>query len=209
MSPLTGYLTGTTLGRFRIGSLLGGGGMGEIYRAEDSELGRSVALKVLPESLLGDEERLARFTQVARTASALKHPHVVAIYDIGRQAPVGATTGASPVQYVAMELVAGSSMREVIDRRGLDLKRALDYLAQAADALASAHAAGIVHRDLKPENLMVADGGYVKVLDFELAKLTLPTAVLVIFRFAVSHDGQLALARGAQTRGAVLITHFR
>jgi serine/threonine-protein kinase len=138
----TGYLTGTTLARFRVGSLLGRGGMGEVYRAEDAELGRSVALKVLPESLLADEDRLTRFTQEARTASALNHPHIVAIYDIGRQTPLGAQAGTRPVQYVAMELVSGSSLRDVIDRRGVDLKRALDYLAQAADALAAAHAVG-------------------------------------------------------------------
>src|SRR5215831_2010697 len=171
MTTRTGYLTGATVGRLRVGPLLGRGGMGEVYRADDPALGRSVALKVLPESLLGDEERLARFTQEARTASALNHPHIVTIYDIGRETPAGGRESARPVQYVAMELVVGSSLREVIDRRGLDLKRALDYLAQAADALAAAHAAGIVHRDLKPENLMIADGGYVKVLDFGLAKL--------------------------------------
>ena len=178
MASLTGYLTGTTLGRFRVGPLLGRGGMGEVYRAEDGELRRSVALKVLPESLLGDADRLARFTQEARTASALNHPHIVAIYDIGRQTPAGAANGARPVQYVAMELVAGSSLRDILDARRLDLKRALDYLTQTADALAAAHAAGIVHRDLKPENLMVADGGYVKVLDFGLAKLQAQPAPL-------------------------------
>jgi Tol biopolymer transport system component len=178
MASLTGYLTGTTLGRFRVGPLLGRGGMGEVYRAEDAELGRSVALKVLPESLLGDEDRLSRFAQEARTASALNHPHIVAIYDIGRQTPGGAPNGARPVQYVAMELVAGSSLRDILDGRRLDLKRALDYVTQTADALAAAHAAGIVHRDLKPENLMVADGGYVKVLDFGLAKLQAQPASL-------------------------------
>ncbi len=171
MGAQTGYLTGTTLGRFRIGPLVGRGGMGEVYRADDTELGRAVALKVLPESLLGDPDRLSRFIQEARTASSLNHPHIVAIYDIGRQAPEGAPAGTRPVQYVAMELVAGTSLREAIDGRRFDLKRALDYLAQAADALAAAHAAGIVHRDLKPENLMVAEAGYVKVLDFGLAKL--------------------------------------
>ncbi|HEY2431223.1 MAG TPA: protein kinase [Vicinamibacterales bacterium] len=178
MADHTGYLTGMTLGRFRVGPLLGRGGMGEVYRAEDSELGRSVALKVLLQSLLGDEERLSRFIQEARTASALNHPHIVAVYDIGRQAPTGATAGARPVQYVAMELVSGSSLRDAIDGRRLDLKRTLDYLAQAADALAAAHAAGIVHRDLKPENLMIAEGGYTKVLDFGLAKLQAQPATL-------------------------------
>src|SRR5262252_5493478 len=110
MRAQTGYLTGTTLGRFRIGPLVGRGGMGEVYRADDAELGRAVALKVLPESLLGDPDRLARFIQEARTASSLNHPHIVAIYDIGRQAPEGAQAGARPVQYVAMELVAGLSL---------------------------------------------------------------------------------------------------
>jgi len=175
MGVQTGYLSGTTLGRFRIGPLLGRGGMGEVYRADDGELGRGVALKVLPESLLEDPDRLARFVQEARTASSLNHPHIVAIYDIGRQAPAGGA--GRPVQYVAMELVAGSTLRDAIEQRRLDLKRTLEYLGQAADALAAAHAAGIVHRDLKPENLMVADGGYVKVLDFGLAKLRADAAV--------------------------------
>ncbi len=178
MATSNGYLSGSTLGRFRVGPLLGRGGMGEVYRAEDAALGRQVALKVLPESLLGDEERLARFTQEARTASALNHPHIVAIYDIGRQVPAGTANGGRPVQYVAMELVEGSSLRDAIDGRRIDVRRALDYLAQAADALSAAHAAGIVHRDLKPENLMVADGGYVKVLDFGLAKLQAQPAAL-------------------------------
>jgi serine/threonine protein kinase len=158
----TGYLSGRTLGRFRIGTLLGRGGMGEVYRAEDAELGRSVALKVLPETLTTDPDRLARFVQEARTASSLNHPHIVAIFDIGH---------VDQIRFVAMELVAGATLRDVLDTRRPDLRRVLDYLAQAADALAAAHAAGIVHRDLKPENLMIADGGYVKILDFGLAKL--------------------------------------
>ena len=154
--------------------------MGEVYRADDLELQRAVALKVLPESLVGDQDRLARFIQEARTASALNHPHIVAIFDIGRAVPQrdGDVAGRHTVQYIAMELVAGTTLRGALDDRRLDLKKTLEYLSQAADALAAAHAAGVVHRDLKPENLMVADGGYVKILDFGLAKLRGEAALL-------------------------------
>ena len=181
MTEPTGYLSGTTLGRYRVGPLLGRGGMGEVYRAEDVELRRGVALKVLPAALVGDPDRLARFIQEARTASALNHPHIVAIFDIGRAVPQrhgGPAADAPPVQYIAMELVAGATLRSVLDGRRLDLKKILDHLGQAAEALAAAHAAGIVHRDLKPENLMIADGGYVKILDFGLAKLRGDAALL-------------------------------
>jgi Tol biopolymer transport system component len=163
-----GPLSGATIGRFRIDRLLGRGGMGEVYRAEDLELRRVVALKVLPEHLVGDADRLARFVQEARTASALNHPHVVSIYDIGTGT---VAAGGRPVHFIAMELVAGETLRSVFDRRDTDLRHLLEYFAQAAEALAAAHAAGIVHRDLKPENVMVATGGYVKLLDFGLAKL--------------------------------------
>jgi Tol biopolymer transport system component len=145
--------------------------MGEVYRAEDSELRRVVALKVLPQTLVGDPDRLARFVQEARTASALNHPHVIAIYDIGSARPEGAAPGSPPVHFVAMELVDGGTFREQFRGPQRDLRRLLSYAAQMADALAAAHSAGIVHRDLKPDNVMVAAGGYVKVLDFGLAKL--------------------------------------
>ncbi len=161
------WLSGKTLGRYRVGPLLGRGGMGEVYRAEDAELRRQVALKVLPEALVGDSERLARFIQEARTASALNHPHLVSIYEIGEAAPDGA---GRPVHFIAMELVQGETLRHLLDGRRVDLKKTLEYLGQAAEALAAAHTAGIVHRDLKPENLMIGDG-YAKVLDFGLAKL--------------------------------------
>ena len=163
----SGSLSGTTIGRFHVGRLLGRGGMGEVYRADDIELGRAVALKVLPAHLVGDPDRLARFVQEARTASALNHPHLVSIYDIGQ----GTTSNGGPVHFIAMELVSGETLRSLFDRPDVDRRRLLDYAAQAADALGAAHAAGIVHRDLKPENIMVAEGGYVKVLDFGLAKL--------------------------------------
>ena len=163
-----GYLSGATLGRYKVGTLIGTGGMGEVYRAEDLELQRSVALKVLPEQLVGDADRLDRFVREARTASSLNHPHLLAIYDIGRAAPDGSGRA---VQFMAMELVVGKTLRAILDEQTTDLRRLLDAALQAADAIASAHAAGIVHRDLKPDNVMVADGGYVKVLDFGLAKL--------------------------------------
>jgi eukaryotic-like serine/threonine-protein kinase len=181
MTAPDAYLSGTTLGRYRVGSLIGRGGMGEVYRAEDLELRRTVALKVLPESLVGDRDRLERFIQEARSASALNHPHIVAIFDIGRAVPLradGNTAGTHPVQYIAMELVAGATLRVALDERRLDLRKTLEYLAQAAEALAASHAAGVIHRDLKPENLMVADGGYIKVLDFGLAKLRADPALL-------------------------------
>ncbi len=163
-----GRIAGRTLGRYRVGSVIGQGGMGEVYRADDTELRRSVAIKVLPESLTGEGDRLARFIQEARTASALNHPHLVSIYEIGHAAPDGEGV---PVHFIAMELVHGETLRQLINARRLDLRKALEYLVQAADALAAAHAAGIIHRDLKPDNVMVADAGYAKVLDFGLAKL--------------------------------------
>lgn len=168
MSVLNGPLSGTVIGRYRVGPLLGRGGMGDVYRAEDPDLERWVALKVLPEELVGDLDRHARFVQEARAASALSHPHLVSIYEIGQHGP---DDDRAPVHFIAMELVQGSTLRELMDGRRLDLRRTLEVLGQAAEAVAAAHAAGIVHRDLKPENLMVSDGGYAKVLDFGLAKL--------------------------------------
>src|SRR5688500_7478225 len=168
MTHPTDPLPGTSLGRYRIGPLLGRGGMGEVYRADDTTLQRPVAIKVLPEAFTRDPDRLARFMQEARTASALNHPHLVSIYEIGTAQPPRTER---PVHFIAMELVQSDTLRQILDARRTDLRRTLDYLAQAADALAAAHAAGIVHRDLKPENLMVAQEGYAKVLDFGLAKL--------------------------------------
>jgi len=135
--------------------------MGEVYRARDAALGRDLAIKILPPELTRDPSRVERFTQEARAASALNHPHLVAIYEIGSE----------PVHYIAMELVHGKNLREVLNAGRLDLKRALDYLLQVADALGAAHQNGVVHRDIKPENVMIADTGYAKVLDFGVAKL--------------------------------------
>jgi serine/threonine protein kinase len=139
--------------------------MGEVYRARDSRLGRDVALKVLPEELSADSDRLARFEREARSASALNHPHIVTVYDVGR---------ADSLSYIAMELVEGRTLRELTAAGPVPAKRAVAIATQAADALAKAHSAGIVHRDLKPENVMVSRDGFVKILDFGLAKLTAP-----------------------------------
>ena len=157
---------GTRLGPYEILSPLGAGGMGEVYRARDTRLSRVVALKVLPTEVAADSERLNRFEQEARSASALNHPNIVAIYDVGR-------TEAS--SFIAMELVEGKTVREFLVSGPLSVKRVLSIAAQAADGLAKAHAAGIVHRDLKPENVMVSSDGFVKILDFGLAKLTAET----------------------------------
>jgi serine/threonine protein kinase len=153
---------GTKLGPFEILSPLGAGGMGEVYRARDSRLGRDVAIKVLSAEFAADADRRKRFEQEARSASALNHQNIVTIHDIGSE---GATV------YIAMELVDGRTLRETLHGGPLPTRKLLDLAYQMADGLAKAHAAGIVHRDLKPENVMVTKDGGVKILDFGLAKL--------------------------------------
>ena len=170
---------GTRIGPYEILSPLGAGGMGEVYRARDPRLGRDVAVKVLPAELSADAERLSRFEQEARSASSLNHPNIVTIHDIGRSllslpAGEGRGEGPSSISYIAMELVEGKSLREIISSGALLVRRLLGIAMQAADGLAKAHAAGIVHRDLKPENLIVSSDGFVKILDFGLAKLAPP-----------------------------------
>jgi hypothetical protein len=126
----------------------------------------------LPVARLGDSDRLERFVLEARAASALNHPHLIAIYDIGESSPKRAGTPVGPpVLYIAMELVSGQTLRAALEEKRLNLERTLEFLAQVADALDAAHSAGVTHRDLKPENLMIAEGGYAKVLDFGIAKL--------------------------------------
>jgi serine/threonine protein kinase/Tol biopolymer transport system component len=149
------------LGRYQVLELLGRGGMGEVYRARDASLGRDLAIKILPPDLTRDRGRVERFMQEARAASALNHPHLTAIYEIGTE----------PVHYIAMELVEGRTLRAVLEGGRPELKRALDWLLQVCDALGAAHGAGVVHRDIKPENIMIGDNGYAKVLDFGVAKL--------------------------------------
>jgi len=153
---------GTKLGPYEILAPIGAGGMGEVYRAKDPRLGREVAIKVLPESLAQDRDRLARFESEARSASALNHPNIITIHEIG---------SANGTAFIAMEFVDGASLRELLASGPIAGKRMLDLAVQIADGLAKAHSAGIVHRDLKPENVMVSRDGFVKLLDFGLAKL--------------------------------------
>jgi serine/threonine protein kinase/Tol biopolymer transport system component len=152
--------------------------MGEVYLARDESLDRSIALKILPPDLVRNEERVRRFVQEAKSASSLSHPHIVTIHEIG-QADVDPSTHDSvapsghgeKIHYIAMELVSGRTLKDLIHTDKADLRTLVRYLAQAADGLAKAHAAGLVHRDLKPENIMVTSDGFAKVLDFGLAKL--------------------------------------
>ncbi|MGH9321153.1 MAG: serine/threonine-protein kinase, partial [Vicinamibacteria bacterium] len=155
---------GTRLGSFEILSSLGTGAMGEVFRAKDLKLGREVAIKVLRPELAADAERLRRFEQEARAASALNHPNIVHIYDVGES---------DGTHYIAMELIEGSTLRLLLaEATPLEEERILHIGRQLADGLAKAHSAGIVHRDLKPENVMVTEEGFVKIVDFGLAKLS-------------------------------------
>jgi Tol biopolymer transport system component len=169
---------GTRIGPYEVLAPLGAGGMGEVWKARDTRLGREVAIKLLPEALASDRDRLSRFEQEARSASALNHPNIITIYEIG---------SIDSVSYIAMELVQGRTLRDLIVEGPLPARRLLALAAQVADALARAHEAGIVHRDLKPENLMVTRDGLVKVLDFGLAKLALPESGEVSTMPTVAH----------------------
>ena len=153
---------GTTLTHYRIISKIGAGGMGEVYRAQDTELGRPVALKFLSGEVAAHQDRLKRFIQEAKAASALNHPNILTVYGIGR---------ADDTTFIATEFVDGVTLRQHLRRR-LKLIEVLDIATQIASALVAAHAAGIVHRDIKPDNIMVRTDGIVKLLDFGLAKLT-------------------------------------
>ena len=153
---------GSRLGPYEILAPLGAGGMGEVYRAKDGRLGRDVALKVLPTEVAGDAGRRSRFAEEARAASALAHPNIVAVYDVGES---------DGSVWIAMELIEGRTVRELLVSGPLPARRALEIGTQVAEGLAAAHTAGIVHRDLKPENLILSRDGFVKILDFGLAKL--------------------------------------
>ena len=153
----------TRLGFYEIIAPIGSGGMGEVYRAKDTRLGREVALKILMPGKTGNEERKQRFIQEAQSASSLHHPNIITIFDVGSE---------NGLDYIAMELVKGKSLEELIPRTGFGLSEVLKYGIQIAGALVSAHSAGIVHRDLKPANIMITEDGQAKLLDFGLAKLT-------------------------------------
>ena len=154
---------GTRLGRYEIRSKIGEGGMGEVYLAQDTKLARRVALKILPQEFVADKDRMRRFVSEARSVSALNHPNIITIYEIGE------TKG---THYIATEYIEGETLQTRLKRESLSLKSALEIALQVASALEAAHRAGVVHRDIKPDNVMVRQDGIVKVLDFGIAKLT-------------------------------------
>jgi serine/threonine protein kinase/tetratricopeptide (TPR) repeat protein len=165
-------LIGKTLSNFKITAKLGEGGMGEVYRAEDTELGREVAIKVLPEAVATDPDRLARFQREAKTLAALDHPNIVHIYSVG-----SAMVEDRPVHFLTMQLVKGRPLSDLITGSGLPLDDIFRIAEPLADALVAAHRASIIHRDLKPANIMVTDEGRVRILDFGLAKWLQEAAV--------------------------------
>ncbi len=154
-------LPSTLLGPYEILSLIGAGGMGEVYRARDTRLNRDVAIKVLGEGLAQDQDRRARFEREARAVGALNHPNIVSLFDLGTE---------GDILYTVSELVPGESLRALLRRGSVPLRKTLDIAVQMADGMAAAHTAGITHRDLKPENVMVASDERVKILDFGLAR---------------------------------------
>src|SRR5262245_40150392 len=158
-------LLGKTIGHYQIISLIGKGGMGEVYRARDTKLDRAVALKILPEAMSVDGERMRRFSREAKAASALNHPNVAHIYEIGE---------AEGVNFIAMEYVEGQTLAAKINGQPLEINEIIEIGSQIADALDEAHRKGITHRDLKPANVMLNERGQVKVLDFGLAKVAQP-----------------------------------
>jgi predicted ATPase len=162
-----GVAPGVKLGPYEILAPIGAGGMGEVYRARDTRLDRDVAIKILPAAFSADRERLHRFEREARLASSLSHPNIVTIHELGQ---------AGSTHYIAMELVNGTTLAELLTAGALPIRNAIEFAAQVADGLAKAHEAGVAHRDLKPGNLMVSDDGFVKILDFGLAKFAQPSS---------------------------------
>ncbi len=185
--------SGTKLGRYEIRSKIGEGGMGEVYLAEDTQLHRKVALKILTAEFAAHSDRMRRFKQEAMAAAALNHPNIAHIYEVGDD---------QAVHFIAMEFVDGITLRRLIHEPKAELSKLLRHLQHVAEGLAKAHAAGIVHRDLKPDNMMVTRDGHAKILDFGLAKLLEPA------KLSGSGSSELATAIMPQhsTPGAVMGT---
>src|SRR3954471_8322081 len=193
----TAFPPGTRFGRYEIRAQLGVGGMGEVYMAEDTKLRRTVALKFLPSEVASDQKRMQRFNQEARAVSALNHPNIITIHEIEQDAPA---------PFIATEYIEGITLRDRMARGGMTIEEALDVAIQTASALAAAHAKEIVHRDIKPENIMLREDGYVKILDFGLAKLlekhaTSPEAVTQVHTDAGAVIGTARYMSPEQARG--------
>src|SRR6266571_1431773 len=189
-------IAGTKLGRYEIRAKIGEGGMGEVYLAEDMQLRRRVALKILPPEVASNKDRMRRFTQEAQAAAALNHPHIAHIYEIGE---------ADGLHFISMEFVDGLTLRQLVHEQHTDLAKLLRYLQNVADGLAKAHASGIVHRDLKPDNIMVTRDGHAKVLDFGLAKLIEPQQAIGT-RASGSSEVATALLAQPSSPGTVMGT---